>query len=131
MEDDRETILVVDDESVVLSLIQAMLAHQGYKVVTASGGHEALLLLENWPDLELDLVLIDVVMPDMGGIETIQHLRRLRRDLRVLLMSGYADHRGDWPEDARTLPLISKPFTAASLARKIRETLGSGQSAHA
>ena len=123
-----ETILVIDDEIVILSVIQAMLTDRGYRVVTAQSGREAVLLLHQWPDLKVQLALIDVVMPDMGGVETVQKLRKQRPNLPVLMMSGYYDDRGAWSDDARNLPLISKPFTATSLVARIVETLGQEKS---
>ena len=126
-----QTILIVDDECMVLNMIQAMLTYQGYKVVAAQGGNEAVRLLEQRPDLDVDLALIDMMMPDMGGIETARQFRKLRPDFPILFMSGYADGPGAGPEGSRNLPFIPKPFTAISLDRRIRDALGTQEAAPA
>lgn len=128
---ETETILVVDDELPVLSVVQVMLTHQGYRAIVASSGSEAIRLLEAWQDLALDLALIDVIMPEMSGIETAERVRQLRPQLPILLMSGFADNRKGWPESARNLPIIPKPFTAFPLAQAIREILGEPRTASA
>lgn len=127
----NQTILVIDDESAILSLVQAMLTVNGYNAVIATSGNEAVRLLEQWPDIGIELALVDVLMPDMSGIEVAQRLRSIRAGIPIVLMSGYADERASWPDMAQHLPLISKPFTPESLLRRIRETIGTQQAASA
>ena len=118
-----ETILVVDDEIAVLSLTTMMLTRYGYTVITAASGKEALHLFEVWPDLHIDLLLVDVLMPGMNGVEVAAAILKLRRDLPVLYFSAYSDHEPLRPVHARRLPYIAKPFTSLQLTRRIREVL--------
>lgn len=120
-----ETVLLVEDEPTVLKLASSLLRKLGYKVLEASNGQEALALVkEECAGREIDLVMTDVVMPEMGGMALTNRLRVLRPEIKVLFTSGYTDeavliHKfisGD-------VPFLQKPFTAESLARKVREVL--------
>lgn len=119
----NETILLVEDEGQVRQIAQQILESLGYRVMTAENGEQALTLATAYPD-EINLMVTDVVMPQMGGRELVERLSPLRRDLRVVFMSGYTDDaivRHGLIDDR--LEFIQKPFTADSLARKIRATL--------
>ena len=120
-----ETILIVDDEASVASLSALMLQRYGYETITAPSALEALHLFEIWPDLEVDLVMIDIIMPDMNGIELEARLGSIRPGLPVLYFSAYSDQELLRPIIARGIPFISKPFTSIQLTRKIREVLDS------
>jgi two-component system cell cycle sensor histidine kinase/response regulator CckA len=124
-----ETILVVDDEIAVLSLTTMMLTRYGYTVLTAASGKEALHLFEVWPDLHVDLLLVDVIMPDMSGVEVAEAIRKLRPSLPVLYFSAYSDREPLRPVYARQLPYIAKPFTSLQLTRRVREVLDKPRSA--
>ncbi len=118
-----ETILVVEDEELVRSLACRALREQGYGVLEARHGLEALRLLGEHRG-SVDLVISDVVMPVLGGRELAQRLADLRPDLPVLYISGYAGEdvvqRGLLEPGA---PFQQKPFTTEGLARKVREML--------
>ncbi len=119
----RETILVVDDDPWVLALARDILAGEGYHVLEAPGGEDALRIAEGYAG-PIHLLLTDVVMPGKNGRELADRLRPTRRETQVLFMSAFttelvADYgviSGD--------PLITKPFTLAGLAHKVREILG-------
>jgi len=117
-------VLVVEDEEGLRKLITAFLSRLGYRVSAAASGGEALLLVEE-KGLRPDLLLTDVVMPNISGRELVDRLRRSQPDLKVLLMSGYTDtailHHGQL--EAST-PFIEKPFSIDRLATKIREVIG-------
>jgi len=113
-----ETILLVEDEDRVRAFASRVLRGLGYTVVTADNGAHALALLAARPNLALDLLLTDVVMPELGGPELAVRLLARRPGLRVLYLSGYYDHPGP-----RLEPLLAKPFTPAELARWVRATL--------
>ncbi|HLH26780.1 MAG TPA: ATP-binding protein [Chloroflexota bacterium] len=118
-----ETVLVVDDEDAVRSLVRAVLEARGYTVLVASGGDEALQVSERHPGA-IDLLVTDVVMPGMDGRELVRRLRLTRPDLRVLYASGYTAHtmtRHGVLEPQ--MVLLQKPFTTEALARKVREAL--------
>ena len=99
------------------------LEHGGYRVLEAANGVEALEVLSNQPE-EAPLIITDVVMPSMGGVELAARLRALHPDLRVLYMSGYID---DALVDAEVREgrghYLQKPFTPSALLRKIRGIL--------
>jgi len=118
-----ETVLLAEDEEVVRRLARELLSENGYKVLEAGSGREALLLSEAHRG-EVHLLLTDVVMPKMSGRELGERLRLQRPDLRILYMSGYTDDavlRQGVLEDG--IPFLQKPFTAEELARKVREVL--------
>jgi PAS domain S-box-containing protein len=119
----NETILLVEDEEMVRDLAHRILRERGYLVVAARSGGEALSLLEQHRG-KVDLLLTDMVMPQMSGRSLAQHVQVAWPDIRVLYMSGYAQ------ESAHTLDDLSlknnylqKPFPPAELARKVREVL--------
>jgi CheY-like chemotaxis protein len=118
-----QTILVVDDEIAVMSVVEMMLKRGGYSVITAAGASEALNLFAEWPDLEVDLLLLDFVLPDMNGVELYRRIRERRPELPVLYFSAYSEHEELRPAIARGVPYMAKPFTASQLTRRVREIL--------
>jgi two-component system cell cycle sensor histidine kinase/response regulator CckA len=122
-----ESILLVEDEAAVRSVAARVLRNQGYTILQAGNGQEALSVLEQMQG-NIDLVLSDVVMPDMGGVELTSRLRERWPDLKVVYMSGYA--AGDKLQPG--LPefegsFLQKPFSAESLMLKVREVLDVGK----
>lgn len=124
-----ETVLLVDDESAVLTMASAMLTRYGYSVVAVSGGREAMALCRNRPDLNIDLALIDVVMQDMGGPELAHELEQLRPRTPILFMTGFPDQHQSLM--LQGFPVLYKPFTSVTLIRKIREVLDRPKSSSA
>jgi len=124
----RETILVVEDEPGVRRLVSDILQRAGYGVRTAADGVQALALLDAEQTTSMQrgespvaLVVSDVVMPEMGGIELCAALRERRPGLPVLLMSGYpASQAGELAPD---VPFLTKPFTPADLLTEVRALL--------
>ncbi|HCF58896.1 MAG TPA: hypothetical protein DFS52_13005 [Myxococcales bacterium] len=119
----NETVLVVEDESAVRKLAERILRLAGYRVLSGANGGEALLLCEKHGD-EIDLLLTDVVMPQMSGRDLADRLALLCPRLKVLYMSGYTDHaivhHGVLEPGTR---FIGKPFSASELTYKVREVL--------
>jgi CheY-like chemotaxis protein len=115
-----ETILVVDDDRMVRGLADSMLTRFGYTVITAASAKEALGLFEN---IEVDLALVDLVMPEMNGVEVVERIHELRPDLPVLFFSAYSEDESPRPMFARGVPFVAKPFTSLQLTKKIREIL--------
>ncbi|MBI2939527.1 MAG: response regulator [Chloroflexi bacterium] len=120
-----ETILVVEDEDLVRSLVRQTLEAEGYTVLEAPDGEEALRQSEQYPG-RIDLLIADVVMPRMSGREVVERLGPQRPETRVLSMSGYTDdtvvRHGALAAD---IPFLQKPFSPAALLKKVREVLDS------
>jgi signal transduction histidine kinase len=124
-----ETILLCEDDPKIRRLVEAMLTRQGYLVMTAENPDQALDKALRM-DGTIDLLLTDIVMPRISGVELARAMRQIRPALPVLYMSGYTDSQmsGGWVLD-EDMPFIQKPFTAAALARKVREALGGFEAA--
>ena len=125
--DSLRTVLLVDDEAHVRLLTEKMLERSGYEVVQASNGREAIEVFTERGD-EIDVVLLDVMMPVMTGHEAILELRQIDPDLPVVFFSGYdqgevAEHLSD---PSTTTRFLAKPFTMAQLDENIRAALAPG-----
>jgi CheY-like chemotaxis protein len=121
--DGSETILVVEDEKNVRNMVRRMLMAAGYKVMAAESGEQALRLCKECPDA-IDILITDVVMPNMDGRELKASVKLLRPEIKTLFMSGYtgeaiAQHG---VQECGT-EFIAKPFDATELKTKIRELL--------
>jgi CheY-like chemotaxis protein len=119
-----ETILLVEDEAVVLDVIQAMLEQLRYRVLTATNGREALIVYEQYHD-EIDLVLMDLIMPEMDGEALLQALRARDPRVKVVAMTGYplgGKYRQLLTQEV--IDRIQKPMDHAQLAQVLRQTLG-------
>ena len=112
-----ETVLVVEDESEVRALVQRILEEFGYAVLSAGEIADAFRLVERHGD-PIDLLLTDIVMPEMNGVQLAERLVGLHPEMDVLYMSGYTDYAIVNP--AR---FIQKPLTPDALARKVRAVL--------
>lgn len=118
-----ETILLIDDEVMILDIGSRMLEGLNYKVMTAVGGEQGLQIYNKHQD-RIDLVILDMIMPDLSGKETFHALRRINPSVRVLLSSGYS-----LDDQAREIiqngckGFIQKPFTMVELSKKIRKSL--------
>ena len=118
-----ETILLVEDEPSVRTLVRDELRKLGYRVVEAKNGVEACLLATQQAG-SFQLLLTDVVMPGMGGRELAQHLSVIKPDLRTLFISGYMDDIGIMAgQEAGTSSFLQKPFTPEVLAHAVRNLL--------
>jgi len=117
-----ETVLLVEDEERVRGMVKMMLSRYGYSVLEAGDGREARRLFQSHYR-PVQLLLTDMVMPGINGLELARSLRELQPDLKVLCMSGYTD--SSLYEEVREegLAFLHKPFTPAVLAQKIRELL--------
>ena len=124
MSDGRgETILLVDDEEFVRDLGKRILTRAGYKVITASNGKEALEIYGKTQG-EIDLVILDLLMPEMGGKECLRELLRIQPELKVLVASGHSDDVS--MEESLRLGangFVSKPFRLMELLHQVRRVL--------
>jgi len=118
---------VVEDENSLRKLTETALSRLGYNVSVAANGGEALLLVEE-KGLKPDLVITDVVMPNMSGKELVNRFQKNQPDLKVLYMSGYTDnfivHHGVLEPGT---PFIQKPFTLSAIAEKVQAVLRGGR----
>jgi PAS domain S-box-containing protein len=123
------TVLVVEDEDSVRRLIETVLESEGFSVLEAGGGDAALSLSRRYSE-SIQLLITDVIMPDMTGKEVADRLLAMRPDLKVIYISGYSGdvltRRGALDPDVAYLP---KPFTPGALAAKVREVLDTGSAA--
>ena len=118
-------ILLVEDEDMVRAVAERALTRQGYTVVTASEGEEALGLLAEQVDKEeqFDMIVSDVVMPNMDGPTMARHVRKDYPDLPILFMSGYAEEQLRKSIDLDKVNFLPKPFSVAQIAEAVGETL--------
>ncbi len=119
-----ETVLVVDDEEPVRKLLRRILEQGGYTVLLAADGIEAVKLYAE-RSAEIDLVVLDIIMPWMGGQETYERLREINPDVKVLLSSGYSEN--GQAQDilaAGAKGFLQKPYDQRTVLRKVREVLG-------
>jgi CheY-like chemotaxis protein len=122
-----ETILLVEDEASVRTLAKKVLAQRGYRVLEASDGAIALRIAASHVG-EIDLILTDVEMPNLGGRGMVEELRELSPGMRVLFMSGYRkDEVFADAESAADTPYLQKPFTSETLYSEVRAALGYAQ----
>ena len=125
-----ETVLVVEDEPGVRALAVEFLDLHGYRVIVARDGREGLEWIEVMGDA-IDLVLSDVVMPNMNGPEMVSHLHRRHPDAKVLYMSGYTDEVLGQHHAMLSRLLVQKPFSVEELVVKVREVLDGGDKENA
>jgi nitrogen-specific signal transduction histidine kinase/CheY-like chemotaxis protein len=113
-----ETILVVDDELMLLSMTETILSDYGYKILTANSGAKALAMLSR-DDVKVDMVVTDMVMPGMGGRELVERIRQLAPRVKILCMSGYV-----MLADKKSSPAyLQKPFTSDGLLAKVKHVM--------
>ena len=119
-----ETVLLVDDEDFILKVGSQILQELGYAVLTAGSGQEALEIYSDKKD-EIDIVVLDMIMPGMGGGETFDGIKALKLDAKVLLSSGYSI-MGEASDilSRGCQGFIQKPFTMKSFCRKIERNIG-------
>lgn len=115
-----QTILMVDDEDLLLTMGETILSSYGYQVLTANTGAKALDIIKSNVD-RIELLITDMVMPNMSGRELIEHVRKIRPDLRIICATGYIRSK----THAEKEPYLMKPFNAQDLLRKVRQVIKS------
>ena len=120
---DGETLLIVEDEALVRSLAATVLGQHGYNIHLADNGQTALRFFEE-KSSQVDLVLTDIVMPEMDGIELAKKLHHLAPKTPILFMSGYLDEvLNSHAFDPNSMPMLKKPFGAEELVRRVKQML--------
>jgi two-component system cell cycle sensor histidine kinase/response regulator CckA len=119
-----ETVLLAEDDPLVRSMVANVLTDQGYTVLQASNGDEALRLAQEQGQRRVDLLLTDIVMPQMGGVELARRISDIRPQTKIILTSGYSDEPifRNGTLDSK-IEFIQKPFIPAALASKVRDVL--------
>ena len=123
MDGRRGTVLLVEDSDSVRAVVAKMLEEGGLTVLQASGGEEALAFARRG-GLQIDLLLTDIVMPEVSGVELADRMERERPDVRILFMTGYAEevvvNEGILGKNREC---IGKPFTQEQITRRVRKIL--------
>jgi len=117
---DNKTILVVDDNEQALTLVKEALVTRGFNVLTFNRGNSAMSLLESKKGDDIDLVIIDLVMPDVDGMELATRILAKRPTIKILVMSGYADDvvvHGIF--ESKSVDFLGKPFSIRDLFTKV------------
>ncbi len=119
----RETILLVDDEEVLRNLGHEILTNKGYTVFLASNGLEAIQWYEK-QEGNIDLVILDMIMPKMDGVETYKHLKAMNSSLKILISSGYSHDSPSHTDFQNGIEgFVQKPYKIDALTKKVREIL--------
>ena len=121
---EQHSILVVDDNEQALALVEEALTSRGYKVTVTSKGTEALPILDSKKGESVDLVIIDLVMPDVDGMELAAKILKKRPDVSILVMSGYADDvvvHGVF--ESNNVDFLAKPFSIRDLFSRVTALL--------
>jgi PAS domain S-box-containing protein len=118
-----ETVLVVEDQDGIRDIVRESLRRNGYKVLIAVDGNEALQMASAYPD-PIHLLVTDLVMPNIGGRELAQRLTPLRPGMKVLFMSGYSEHSAlEIEATSQSATVLQKPFSLDALACNVRRVL--------
>jgi len=118
-----ETVLLVDDENVIIYTVELLLKEMGYKTLIARSGKETVKIYKKNKD-KIDVVILDMIMPDMGGGETYDRLKEINPDIKVLLSSGYSlNDKATMILERGCNGFIQKPYRSKELSQKIRKIL--------
>ncbi len=118
-----ETVLIVDDDQMIIDVSKSLLQKMGYNVLVAREGKEALEIYKAYQQ-EIDLIILDMIMPNMAGSKTFDQLKEINPNIKVLLSSGYSiDGLATEILERGCNGFIQKPFNIRSLSQKLREIL--------
>jgi CheY-like chemotaxis protein len=124
----KETILLIDDEQMIIEVGQIMLEKLGYRVIAASNGEDGIALV-NDSGADIDLVILDMIMPGMDGGQTFDRIREIHSTIPVILSSGYSlNGQAEKIIDRGCSGFIQKPFDLETLSRKVHEVMNRGKS---
>jgi DNA-binding NtrC family response regulator len=119
---EKTVIMVIDDEDIIRNMVRDYLTSKGYEVILASDGFEA---LENFQQTggEVDLVLLDMILPEIGGMEVFKKFRQINPKIKAILTSGYSSDIPEDEYDETSFSFLQKPFRITELVEKIKELL--------
>lgn len=120
----KKTILIVDDEDFIRSFVSSIFVSKGFQVLEASGGEDALAILQR-PDGSVDALVTDVKMPGMTGIELANAVMELNKTMPVVFMSGYwkGDEHGTFNHPQGAVAFVDKPFTVKTMLDALNSVL--------
>ena len=122
----RATILIVEDQEPIRRFIRLALSYEGYITLEADTGHEAVALIHDHPD-PIDLMILDIVMPGLGGLDVANEFAVHRPETRVLYISGRVDSIAMQSiVEKQPQSVLAKPFTARDVVERVRRMLGDG-----
>jgi CheY-like chemotaxis protein len=122
-----ETVLIVDDEPHVLQVSKKILEALGYRVYEAAGGEKGIALYQDKKD-EIELVILDMIMPGLSGSDTFNRIKEINPEARIVLSSGYSlDGQAQEIMDKGCHGFIQKPFNVKTISVKLREVLDGSQ----
>jgi DNA-binding NtrC family response regulator len=119
---EKTVIMVIDDEDIIRNMVRDYLTSKGYEVLLASDGSEA---LENFQQTggEVDLVLLDMILPEIGGMEVFKKFRQINPKIKAILTSGYSSDIPEDEYDETSFSFLQKPFRITELVEKIKKLL--------
>ena len=121
----KETVLLIDDDDMIVDVSEMILKKSGYDVVSAKSGKEAIEVYKENHN-RIDMVILDMILPDMGGGDTYDRLKEINPEIKVLLASGYdKDYQGSDIMERGCDDFIQKPFNMNELLEKIKGVLTS------
>lgn len=119
----RETILIIDDEEMIIQVGSEMLSYLGYKVFSANSGKQGIEIFRNNKET-IDMVILDMIMPDMGGKETFEQLKDIDPSVKILLSSGYSlEGQANEIMEKGCVGFLQKPFNIKNLSQRLRNAL--------
>lgn len=121
--EEKILIMVVDDEEVIRNMVKDFLSVRGYEIILASNGSEALEKFRQHEG-EVELVLLDMVLPEKNGMEVLNDLRQINPRVKAILTSGYTRNITENNLDNDITSFLQKPFRIATLIQKINELMG-------
>ncbi len=123
MNDSKGTVLVVDDEAPILLVASEILSYLGYEVLTSPSGEAAVNRLKE--GARPDVVLLDIVMPGMNGVQTLRKLREIEPGIPILISTGYSDRQAaESLTEEGVDGFVNKPYHIETLAKQIERILG-------
>ncbi|MEC8554305.1 MAG: PAS domain S-box protein [Planctomycetota bacterium] len=122
-----ETVLVVEDEQPVRKIITEVLKRKGYQIHSAQDGEEALAILSEMQEEQIDLLITDMIMPRLGGKELIPIFRKQRPSAKILMISGYSEESPQQLESAGSIMFLQKPFRTQHLLSAVRKLLNANK----
>jgi len=120
---ESKTLLILDDEPDILMMLQGFFEEKGYRVFTASSGKKALEMFSDAPQM-IDLAIVDIIMPEMGGVEVLEEMIKIKPESKVVFISGYhEEERERLLIERGAVGFVKKPFSPLKLLQVVEDAL--------